>query len=211
MAVVERTPNRAPRGAFRSWSWLVAVPLSVAALLGGAACTVDPEPAAGGGGVEVNEPLPNQFPTTGYPATTATISRGETLVSEPGQGAGLFVFYLGEGSYRVVTTCDTYLSGLDCPYAYTVRAPTGQLSAPVPDHDDGSVQLVKYAEGFDVGLTTTTSADGVTIQVDPPGAALEVGAWLDNLPDPRLFYWVSPEGVHEGADSNPVIFVPDAP
>jgi hypothetical protein len=178
--------------------------------LGLTACTVDPEPAPSTGGGYV-EPPPPAFPTTGSPSTSATIARGETLTSEPGQGAGLFVLYLGEGTYRIVTICDTNVSGLSCPYAYTLRAPTGSLAVPVPDANDGSVQIVRYQEGFDVGLTSTTDADGVTVRVDPPGAPLEVGAWLDNLPDERLFYWVGPDGIHEGADSNPVLFVPDAP
>jgi hypothetical protein len=178
--------------------------------LGATACTVEPEPAPSNVTVNTEPPAP-EFPVTGYAAGTATIARGETLSSEPGQGAGLFVFYLGQGTYRIVTTCDTNVTALSCPYAYTLRAPTGTLQVPVPDTNDGSVQLVQYREGFDVGLTTTTGADGVTVRVDPPGAPLEVGAWLDNLPDERLFYWVAPDGIHEGADSNPVIFTPDEP
>lgn len=178
-----------------------------------AACTVEPDPAPvvyiPNPGAQ--SPAPVEFPVTGETAAPVSIVTGEVLTSDPGQGAGLFVTYLGGGQWRVTTTCDTNVTGLTCGYAYTLRSPSGNLGEPTLDVKDGSMQLVRYAEGYDVAYVGSTGVDGVTAQVDPPGAPLEVAVWLDGQPDARLLYWVAPEGVQHGARTNPARFVPTAP
>ena len=72
-----------------------------------AACTIEAEPQP-----VVDVPAeappppsgPPAFPITGQSASNAAIVTGETLTSDPGEGAGLFVAYLGDGVWRLTTT-----------------------------------------------------------------------------------------------------------
>lgn len=188
---------------------LVRTALALSAMLVGAtACTVEPEPSGVVYPMPDDTPVPVEFPITGEPAGTVTILKGEQLSSEPGQGVGLFVAYVGDGVWRMEATCDTAVSSQSCPFAYTLRGVGGALAEPVADAKDGSVQVVRYAEGYDVGHVTSTGVDGLTVRVDPPGASLEIAAWLDGYPDARLFYWVSPRGIEQGSSTNPTIFTP---
>ena len=174
------------------------------------ACTVEADPPPPSA-PSLSPSPPVALPVTGQAARTAIIVTGELLSSDPGQGAGVFVVYQGDGSWRVSTTCDTAVTGLSCTYAYTLRGVAGRLLEPVLDATDGSMQLVRYPEGYDVGHVTTTGTEGLSVVVDPPGASLEIAVWLDGDPDARLIYWVSPAGVEHGASTNPIILRPSAP
>lgn len=210
MAVVESRTARADRHLRASVLGAALLAMFLSAFV---ACTVEPEPAPT---VVIHNqgpesPAPVEFPVTGETAAPASIVTGELLTSDPGQGAGLFVTYLGGGNWRLTTTCDTNVTGYTCGFAYTLRSASAWLAEPVLDRKDGTMQLVRYAEGYDVAYIGSTGVDGLTARVDPPGAPLEVAVWLDGEPDARLLYWVAPEGVQQGARTNPTRFVPTTP
>jgi hypothetical protein len=176
--------------------------LSAAGLLA-AACTVDPAPA----------PAPYVAPAPpGGQAEAADIDTGATIEAQAGQGAGVFVEYLGQGDWHVWTTCDTAVKGLDChytlfltPYGSSVRE---VYEEPVDTSRGNSVQ--SYATHVEARFHTTYEADGVHVIIDP-GAALEVSFSLDGDPDPRVLFWNDAEVLHTGAPSNPMAFYPTSP
>ncbi|MSP24009.1 MAG: hypothetical protein EXR75_02370 [Myxococcales bacterium] len=139
-----------------------------------------------------------------------TIDSGEMLSTELGSGAGVFVEYARGGVWRIWTSCDTALTGLDCIYQIEV-ASYGRIDAvdgidlepfdTVDVFDDES--LTFYAE-------TDYESDAVEVFATP-GALLTVSVALDGLVDPSYFVWIGNGAVNEGAPASPVVFQPDAP
>lgn len=176
-----------------------------------AACWVEPERP-------YVEPAPTvvvQQPPPADPVPEKVdIQTGETMQAEPGQGAGVFVEYQGGGEWRLWTVCDTAVTGASCTYALTLTPEVGAtLSEPRLEEGTDSNDLVTPLSGgqLSVRFSTRLERDGVVVHMEPPGAALQVRATLDGDADPRIFYWIGPTVLNNGAPTDPLIFVPTSP
>lgn len=177
-------------------------------LLGG--CWVDDEPRER---VVVVTPTPAPEQPSAKPAQV-TIQTGQSLTSDPGKGAGVFIEYRGGGEWSLHTTCDTAIGGGNCSYDLYLTPESGSSVSRAEEDGDGKStnDAVSIVGGrAEAHLRTTLESDGVKIQVDPPGAGLLVEAWLDGSADPRLLYWIGPDVLHQGAPTNPLLLVPSSP
>lgn len=149
-----------------------------------------------------------QQPGNAADVEEAIIDANETLDVDPGKGAGLFVEYEAGGTYHLTTSCDVDQG--DCfwdIFATPLDRAAIKNVAPTDLESDDSVTFT----GNQVHLVTYTLSDfdGVTLQTEP-GAALEIDAFLDNVPGNRYVFWVGDGALHSGAPSNPVDLVPSA-
>lgn len=175
------------------------------------ACWVEPDPVA-----TAPSPAPTAAPTQTAPVEPArmAIATGETLASEPGKGAGVFVEYQGAGQWKIWTTCDSLYSSTPCLYRLTLTPEAGaRITAPGMGLDGASDnQFTSSRESeLQVMLVTTSELDSFTLQLDPPGSALQLHTMLDGAEDGRVVFWVGPEVLHTGAPTNPVILAPTRP
>lgn len=198
--------------------------LTVAALAATAsmfvACWVEPDPGqpapppsqAAGAAPAPTSTTPGSSSTT--TPETRTIAAGETLSSNPGEGAGIFVEYWGDGQWYVWATCDTDRAGRACLYTLKISGEkASKLTSPqLSPADRDTSNRVTTGDGTVIAVFTTTSeADGVKFRADPPGAGIELDASLDGEPAQRFVYWVGPDVLHTGAPTNPIKLVPDRP
>ncbi len=140
----------------------------------------------------------------------AVIDAGQTLATDLGKGAGVFVEYQPGGSWKVWTSCDTKVTGQICRYRVNIL-PNGAISnvdgidLKATDYwqreGDGS-----YTLAVDVGL----DSPGLRFTM-PPGSTADMELELDGQVDPSYFVWVSGGSVHDGAPRSPVVFHPDSP
>jgi hypothetical protein len=148
------------------------------------------------------------------PAGQATIQTGQTLQSDAGQGAGVFLEYWGGGDWYVWATCDTAQTSLPCSFRLGAAAESGASVIRVqqsPADENQSNQVTQSGNLLDVRFSTTLETDGVQFHVEPPGAGVQLEEWLDGSHDGQIVYWVDPGGVRQGAPSNPALFVPSTP
>ncbi len=138
------------------------------------------------------------------------ISSDETLSTELGSGAGLFVEYARGGVWRLWTSCDTALTGHGCAFQIDV-ASFGRIDAV----DGIELEPYDHVDVFKDGTLSfyaETDYDSDAIEIfAAPGALLEVAVALDGVVDPSYVVWVGHGSVNEGAPSSPVVFQPDAP
>jgi hypothetical protein len=156
-------------------------------------------------------PKPSGAPTPTTPPLPVRIDSGATLSMSPGQKVGVYVENTGGGHWKVLTTCDTSMSGASCLFDLNVTPEAGtKLSAIAGENitssdamtelDDGTVQLVTQ---------TKDAASGLSFDA-PPGALVELNMLLDGKPQTGIVHWVSGGVVQDGVPSNPVDFVPPA-
>ncbi len=141
----------------------------------------------------------------------SNIDVDQELEVEPGIGAGAFIEYQADGTYRVTTSCDVNLTdGTPCVWDIIVTPVDGagitSLSPIDIEQDDAlttdgtSVQLLASTEGDLDGFTLGTK----------PGATLRVDALLDGSCANRYLFWVGDGALHSGAPSNPVDLIPSS-
>lgn len=133
----------------------------------------------------------------------------------PGDGAGVFVEYFGDGAWSVTTTCDTDKTDRPCEYDIVISAaedvsisdpqllPSSEPVDKLTLRDDGSIQLT----------TGTASRLGGIIFYTDPGAAIELDMLLDGQAQPWFIYWITDgEPIHgDETSSNPIDFIPTLP
>lgn len=162
--------------------------------------------------IETPETPAATTPTPKPQPATVSIATGATIVSEPGQGAGVFVEYLGGGAWHIWATCDTLQTGDSCLYDLALTAEAGARITSQTRFDKGSSDsLSTISGGLEARFSTTTEVDEIRIDLDTPGASLSIEASLDGAGDSRILYWIGPDALHQGAPTNPVIFVPTKP
>ncbi len=136
------------------------------------------------------------------------IDTGAELEITPGEGVGVFFEYLGQGKWRLSTSCDTASSGYECFWDVIVVPLEGDLG----DHSslgfeagdsverqfDGSMRVLAY---------TNDDLDAVEFDATP-GAALRFDALLDGGCANAYMYWIGDGAVHTGAPSNPLDLTP---
>ena len=112
----------------------------------------------------------------------------------PGTGVGMFVQYATGGTWTVEFTCDTTITGLNCPWSINAQTLDG---SPISGVDVSVVNqpspgLITYE------VTTTTELDRITFQV---GAGYPVGfdVWLQGERNPnRYVFWIGDGGLNRG-------------
>ncbi len=139
-----------------------------------------------------------------------TVDAGQTLTTDLGEGAGVFVEYQRGGNWRVWTSCDKNVTGRSCHYEVTVspRAPVEWVNGVDLESND------YYERNGDGTITfvAETGADSDAIEfATKPGALVDIELTLDGNVDPSYFVWFGNDDVRRGAPSSPVVFQPDAP
>jgi hypothetical protein len=149
-------------------------------------------------------------PTSSAAIEESTIDADSPLDIEPGAGAGVFVEYESGGLYHVTTSCDDTGQGA-CFWDVIVTTLDGAGVSSVSPVDLESDDSLSLAVRSQVRLVAYTDQDfdGFTLQTDP-GAAIELDAWLDDVPANRYMFWVGDGALNGGAPSNPVDLVPSA-
>jgi hypothetical protein len=178
-----------------------------------AGCWVEPDPAPRPTPAAAPPPAATT-PEEPSDAPTVSIETGQTLSAEPGQGAGVFVEYLGSGAWYVWSTCDSAVGPWVCKYRMVATPESGATLSNTtldPADKNGSNRFAESGNQLDATFTTSYEADGFRFQVDPPGAAVQIELWIDGARDPLLLYWQGPDATHYGAPADPVVFVPTAP
>jgi hypothetical protein len=192
-------------------AWTAVLTLVMGAAITG--CIIDDGGSSGG-----TQPPPDTTRQLDDPKQVS-ITPDKTLDSPPGQGVGLFVEYVTGGHWHVWTTCDSLVaSNADgstpvCSFDAFLSVVDGSgkitnaLGEKLENKDavttsgDGSVHF--FAE-------TSTDVDGITFDT-PPGAVVQLEAYLDGQPDPRFIYWYGDQILHAGSPTDPVDFAPSAP
>jgi hypothetical protein len=157
-------------------------------------------------------PAPSGTSTPTTPPLPVSIDPGATLSMSPGHQVGVYVESTGAGHWRVITTCDTAISGSSCSFDLNVTPEAGSkfsavagenttASDAMTELDDGTIQLVTQTKYAAAGLSFDAQ----------PGALIEVNMLLDGVPQTGVVHWVSGGMVRDGVPSNPVDFVPRAP
>lgn len=174
------------------------------------ACWVEPDPTPAVQNVAEPSP-PVEAPAVS--PTRVAIATGETMTSDPGNGAGVFVEYHGDGEWKIWTTCDSLRTGTTCRYRLDLDAEAGASIQQVRVDGSGtdSVVLMNSKQSAITSLSTGDEIDAIQFRMDPPGASLQLEAQLDGQADGRLIFWVGPDVLHTGAPTNPVIFDPIRP
>ncbi|MCC6662717.1 MAG: hypothetical protein IT375_03190 [Polyangiaceae bacterium] len=146
-------------------------------------------------------------------AAESTIDTGATLAEiEPGQGAGAFVEYAEGGKWRVFTSCDTAVTGYDCPWDIIVAV---DEKSELIDFAAEGLEASDYVDwrtssGVRMVAKNSMDLDGFTFETTP-GATVRVDVYLDDAPAPAYIYWVGDGGLHQGSPTNPIDLTPSAP
>jgi hypothetical protein len=189
-----RTADRAS-GSYRAWTGV----LTAAAMLSfGAGCiVVDDDGDDDVIIVDDNPPAPV--------IESVPIDQGEGLSQEPGEGAGVFVEYLGDGNWSIWTTCDSEFSGVACLYDIFATAP--DIRATGEDDLEGLDVIFEDFDTLQLQADTTNDFDGMVFAA-APGEPVQIEVWLDGALDGRLVFWVAEGTVLQGLPTNPTLFVP---
>jgi hypothetical protein len=164
-------------------------------------------PSSGGGSYAGSGGSPSQN------VVLAKIDTGETLTTEKGKGAGVFVEYAEGGRWHVFTSCDFDLYGEKCDWDVLATVQTGgpMTNALIESAEQADGDRL-YSDGASVNLVVSTASDfdGMTFMTDP-GATVRIDVLLGGAADARYIYWVGDGGVHSGAPSNPIDLKPSIP
>jgi hypothetical protein len=133
------------------------------------------------------------------------IDQGEGLSADPGEGAGVFVEYLGDGSWSVWTTCDSELTGTACLYDIFATAPDIRVTA--EDDLEGPDVILQDLDTLQLQVDTTNDFDGMVFAT-VPGEPVQIEVWLDGALDGSLVFWVAQGTILQGLPTNPANFVP---
>ena len=133
------------------------------------------------------------------------IDQGEGLSADPGEGAGVFVEYLGDGTWSIWTTCDSEFTGSACLYDIFATAP--DIRATGEDDLEGSDVILQDFDTLQLQADTTNDFDGMVFATRP-GEPVQIEVWLDGALDGSLVFWVADGVILQGLPTNPVIFVP---
>lgn len=156
-----------------------------------------------------NNDIPD--PPTDTPAQES-VDTGAVILVDPGQGAGLFVEYRGDGEWDVFTSCDTDITDRPCQFDVIISAAPGvSISAPTLHDAEPVDSLELRSDGsFRMATGTATKLGGVNFSTDP-GAAIQIDMLLDGEAQPDFVRWISGGLSQEGTTTNPADFIPTLP
>jgi hypothetical protein len=140
------------------------------------------------------------------------IDTDQTIETDPGEGAGLFVEYAAGGAYHVFSTCDTNRSNFSCEWL-VVASIDPTLSLEVAE--DGDLEKDDSITRIDKGavrlrFVSDADFDGAVLTV-PEGERLRLNWLLDGFADSTQLTWISGGAVHTGAPSDPLDLLPTSP
>jgi hypothetical protein len=157
----------------------------------------------------------------------AVVDTGQTLSAPAGQGVGVFIEYQTGGHWHLSWTCDTELTGRDCPFGIAV-ALASSGSGPAVDggaavgaianvsdelmSTDAAWSMPASAE-LAVSSTTSTALDGIGFDTFP-GATITLTVTLSGVENGSFFFFVQDgkvNGGYKGTISDPLMLVPSAP
>lgn len=150
---------------------------------------------------------------------TVEIEPDKAFDVKSGDGVGIFVEYSTGGHWHVWTSCDTNVSKATCNFTAFITpeadAKITNISGDALEAGD-TATLDSSANGtstLHLDVHTSTEFDGVTFDTTA-GTSIQLEAYLDSDPDPRIVYWISYDAVsqtdliHNGAPTDPIIFQP---
>jgi hypothetical protein len=139
----------------------------------------------------------------------ASIDSGAELEITAGEGVGVFYEHLGEGIWRVTTTCDTPISGEYCYWDVLVSALGGAELGDVSamSFESGDAFGYEYDGALHLITDTSDDTDAITLAATP-GATLRFDAYLDGYCASPYVFWIGEEAVHTGAPGNPLELTP---
>ena len=156
----------------------------------------------------------------------AVVDTGQTLSAPAGQGVGVFIEYQTGGHWNLSWTCDTELTGRNCPFgiAVALTSPgTGVAAANgatpgtivnVTDSvvsADGSVTTPSPSE-ISASSTTGNALDAIGFDTYP-GATITLTVTLSGAENGSFLFFVQDgkvNGGYKGAISDPLMLVPSA-
>ena len=145
------------------------------------------------------------------------VDPNQTMVANPGDGAGVFTQYQTGGHWYVWWTCDTNKTGLTCPFDITITVSTGSIVNVASQAFEATDALTSTSTSVEAITTTTTGIDGVTFDTVVPDGTLPIitlDAQLDGQEDGSYLYFVqdgSINGNYHGMLTDPLMLEPQAP
>jgi hypothetical protein len=143
----------------------------------------------------------------------ASIDTGQTLSTEPGVGAGVFIEYNQGGNWHVFTSCDSKLYGKSCVWNVVASVSKGQtvtnVSIESPEAADGDT-LYTETDSVELAVETWNDLDGMRFNTSP-GEVVRFDVYLGGERDARYIYWVGNNAIHKGAPSDPIDLQPTIP
>jgi hypothetical protein len=125
----------------------------------------------------------------------ALIDTGAELELDAGKGVGLLMEYLGDGEWRVRTSCDTRRSGYDCDWDILIWAEEGNTLSDFTGEDLEAGDVVGREWDGALHLRWITGTDSL----------------LDGACANPYMYWIGDGAVHTGSPSNPLDLTPTEP
>lgn len=140
----------------------------------------------------------------------AQISTGVLLDALPGEGAGAFIEYHGDGRWHVFVSCDTTDPSTACQWDVWAQG-----ADPITSFESDGLEPDDAVYGTSSGAVvlqthTDNTLDGFFFETTP-GQTVRIGVWLDGVADPRFLFWAGEDVVHRGAPSDPLDLVPTEP
>jgi hypothetical protein len=157
----------------------------------------------------------------------AVVDTGQTLTAPSGQGVGVFIEYQMGGHWRLSWTCDTELTGHNCPFALAVDVMSGG-AGPAPEGGAAPgtianvVDQLTAADGawstpsageLSVSTTTATNIDAIGFDTYP-GATITLTVTLSGAENGSFLFFVQDgkvNGGYKGIISDPLMLVPSTP
>ncbi len=156
----------------------------------------------------------------------AVVDTGQTLTAPAGQGVGVFIEYAAGGHWHLSWTCDTELTGRNCPFGIAVAlVSTGD--APAADSGATPTTIVNVADELvsadatwsmpapgQLSVSSTTSDSLDSIRFDTfPGATINLTVTLSGVENGSFFFFVQNgkvNGGYKGSISDPLMLVPSS-
>ena len=170
--------------------------------------------ATGGSGAIVFDAGAPVMTDGAVPPMVVDVDPNGTLSATPGQGVGVFTQYVSGGHWLVWWTCDTEVTGQSCLFTISITPMQGTLSN-VQGIQNGAMAVVGGASASGFALTSSTSNDRNQVSFDaPPGASIELDAFVEPSPNENYLFFVQNQrvnGGYQGDLTDPLILEPSSP
>ena len=139
----------------------------------------------------------------------ATVDTGAELEITIGEGVGAFFEYLGDGAWRVTTTCDTPVSGHECFWDIFVGAGGDGALGDFGGEGLEAGDAIGYEQNGMLHFLTLTTEDSDVMLLDAtPDAPLIFEVYLDGYCASPYMFWIGEGAVHSGSPGNPLELTP---
>ncbi len=151
---------------------------------------------------------------SGQPMLVVVDTGGVFNPPQPGQGVGVFTEYQAGGHWHVSWTCDTSVTGLDCPFTIAVSVNQGTIANVTNQLSSTGSQLSQpSAVELSASTTTTTAADGVLFDT-LPGATITLEVQVNGADNGAFLFFVQEHAVnggYKGTLTDPLMLQPSTP